>query len=261
MCLISLAWQQHEDYPLVMAANRDEFLARASQEMHFWNSQPHILAGRDLVAGGTWMGFSKHGRFAALTNIRHPDYFKAGQLSRGELIPDYLNAKLSTQQWSQWLKDNHTSYHGFNLIFGDAEGIYYFGSNQPDVVSLEPGIYGLCNADLNTPWPKVQKAQEQMSSWIKSPDLQSLSLLHSTSEVADDTLLPSTGIPIDLERSLSAQKIALPEYGTRTQSGIIVDRQGTLQVTEISIDKGNSKQSFTIEGFWKHAENDANGSV
>lgn len=257
MCLISLAWQQNEQYPLAIAANRDEFLARSTQEMHFWKSQPDILAGRDLVAGGTWMGFSKQGRFAALTNIRHPDYFKAGDFSRGALIPDYLNSGSSTTEWADWLTQNYSKYHGFNLLFGDAAGIYYFGSHQPELVKLEPGIYGLCNADLNTPWPKVTLARQQMSQWIKSPNLDSLYRLHSNDEMAADGCLPSTGIPAELERSLSAQKISLPEYGTRTQSGVAVDSSGTLYVTELSIDKGNSKQSFTIEGFWNVAALDA----
>lgn len=258
MCLISFSWQQHSEYPLVLAANRDEFYARETRPMQFWQPDNNILAGKDMVAGGTWMGFHKNGRFSALTNIRDPAYFKPGQHSRGDLIIDFLNSDLSVKDWGDKLATTYKKFHGFNLIFGDQRELFYFGSHQPVVRLLESGLYGLCNADLDTPWPKVELAKQQLKDWLTQPNLSNLANLHSGTDLADDNLLPVTGVPIKFERSLSAQKIVLAEYGTRAQTGLIITRSGTLKVTEINIDT-DAVQQFTIEDFWKDVSHGANG--
>lgn len=255
MCLISFAWQVHNDRPLVIAANRDEFLKRDSAPLHVW-PQSQVLAGKDLVAGGTWLGFHPNGRFAALTNIRHPDFFKPNELSRGALITDFLGSALTVSQWTYALTKAYKAYSGFNLIYGDSQQLHHFNSATGVARVLTAGVYGLSNADIDTPWPKVVLAKRQMTAWLHRPDFETLACLHSDDSRAADDSLPTTGVTREQERALSAQHIRLPDYATRVQTAAWVTQSGLLRVRETdSLTQAISE--FTIESFWPSVVPDA----
>src|SRR5580658_4635764 len=162
MCLILVAWRVHPEYPFLLAANRDEYHARAAAPAAWW-TEPRILAGRDLTAGGTWLGVARDGRFAALTNFRDPTVAQREAPSRGELVPATLAAKLPAQQRLQQLRASAANYNGFNLIFSDGEQLAVYESVAGEGRLLDPGVYGLSNHLLDTPWPKVQNAKSALS--------------------------------------------------------------------------------------------------
>jgi uncharacterized protein with NRDE domain len=160
MCLILIAWQAHPDYPLVVAANRDEFFARPTAAAAFWPDAPQVLAGRDLEAGGTWLGVSRQRRFAALTNYREGGRQRVDARSRGALVADFLTSRASPVAYLTQLETAAAEYNGFNLVVGDGESLAYYsnrGDGQPRW--LKPGIYGLSNHLLDTPWPKLASAK------------------------------------------------------------------------------------------------------
>ena len=156
MCLIVFAWKLLPDCPLLLAANRDEFFARPAEAAQWWQDQPHIYAGRDLQGGGTWLGMDKQGRFAALTNIRNGADKRPNAPSRGALVANYLRGQQDALTYLKQLAENADQYQGFNLIVGDAEQLFCFSNaDEGGIQQLAPGIYGLSNGALNTPWPKV----------------------------------------------------------------------------------------------------------
>lgn len=251
MCLISFSWQQSEQYPFVLVANRDEFFARPTQAMHFWHDQPDILAGRDLQAGGTWLGVHQAGRFAALTNVRNSKEFGREAKSRGLLVTDFLLSDVTPEQFLQQLHLNARDYNGFNLLVGDGQTLTFYSTVEQQITHLPPGIYGLSNATLDTPWPKVSSARQKLSDWLHLRSTPLIELLHD-SEIVGDELLPDTGIPLEWERGLSAQFIRMSDYGTRCSTAITLDGEGLLTVEErIFSDQGkNDQQAFQIDGFW-----------
>ena len=219
MCLIVFAWQVHPDYPLVVAANRDEYFTRPTLPAHWWHDEPDLLAGRDLLAGGTWMGITRTGRFAALTNYRAPQQAPDGAPSRGSLVRQALNTTTSTSETLNALEQHSHRYAGFNLIISDGLtlGIHESARNTSRI--LNPGIYGLSNHLLDTPWPKVKQARERFTAALSSlPDPHIfLNLLRDTT-LAHDEDLPSTGILFEWERLLSPAFIQAPGYGTRSST-------------------------------------------
>ncbi|MFN4065108.1 hypothetical protein GO613_03025 [Azoarcus communis] len=233
MCLIVLAWQLHPDYPLVVAANRDEFLARPASPAHWWTDAPDLLAGRDLEAGGTWMGLSRNGRFAALTNYRDPSQRREGAPSRGALVRDALQAASDTQATLQSIATRSADYAGFNLLLSDGINLGIHESTTNTIQLLGPGIYGLSNHLLDSSWPKVERARAALSEALHHlPDRAPvLNLLRDTT-AATDAELPSTGVSLEWERWLSPAFIAAPGYGTRCSSLITRDVQGTVCFTE-----------------------------
>jgi uncharacterized protein with NRDE domain len=253
MCLMSFSWQQHKQYPFVLVANRDEFFNRPTQSMHFWQDNPDILAGRDLQAGGTWLGLHRRGRFAALTNVRNPNEQREATTtkSRGLLVTEFLNSHYRPIDFLQQLHDSSTEYNGFNLLVSDGETLAFYSTVDQSVQSLAPGIYGLSNASLDTPWPKVIKARDHLSHWIKEQHKPLIELLHNAEIVSDDQL-PDTGIPLEWERGLSAQFISLPGYGTRCSTAITLNTDGQLSVEEMNFnEQGDAeKQSFQLDSFW-----------
>jgi len=252
MCLISFAWQQDPHYPLILIANRDEFYDRPTAPMARWQDQPDIIAGRDLQQGGTWLGVSRHGRLAAITNYRSGQR-ETDKLSRGALTRDYLASELSAEAWiCQQLPKLHL-YGGFNLILGDSEGLWYCSNRQPGYKKLEAGIYGLSNALLDTPWPKLSRLKQQLGMALQQQDLNEENLLQALAEPQQypDQLLPDTGISMEWERSLSACFIRLEAYGTRASSLISLDNQGRLRFTERSFDYAGvtGQQTLELSGF------------
>ena len=219
MCLIFVAWRVHGDYPLVVAANRDEFFARPTLPAEFWNETPHILAGRDLEGGGTWMGITRSGRFAALTNYRDPAQMRSGVPSRGGLVAGFLAGSESPQAYLDQIASTARECNGYNLIVGDGESLWW-SSNVGEVSrELTPGVYGVSNHLLDTPWPKVGAGKTALSSALDAlPDENSLfELLHDDS-LHPDEHLPQTGVPLDWERLLSAAFVKSPSYGTRSST-------------------------------------------
>lgn len=218
MCLIVWNWQPNSSSPLLVIGNRDEFYARPTQSLHWWGDD--ILAGKDLKGGGTWMGVTKGGKFAALTNYRGSDKQRDEAPSRGKLVVDFLESSISLEGYLEYLSLVADSYNPFNLILYDGIMLKGFESRHNKRVDIEPGVGGLSNADFNSPWPKVEylksnlKSQNYGDSWN---DLKLLELLQN-SKRAPDHLLPKTGVSLDRERVLSSCFVKSSDYGTRSSS-------------------------------------------
>lgn len=248
MCLIALAWQTHPDYPLLVAANRDEFYARPASPARFWEDTPDVLAGRDLKAGGTWLGLTRQGRFAALTNVREPGV-PQGVLSRGLLVADFLTGTTSPLDYLAAVAERGQAFSGFNLIVGDRRQLAFYGNRQGEPVLLQPGIHGLSNATLDTPWPKVRKLKEGFSAALAAgpgPE-QLLNLLYDDAP-AEDADLPDTGVGPVMEKMLSSCFIRSPMYGTRASTAVLVGqhRARFVEQTFTGDDKGE-RSSFEFD--------------
>lgn len=227
MCLIVLAYNVHPRFPLVLAANRDEFHERPTAPAHWWPAAPHIFAGRDLRAGGTWLGITRSGRFAALTNYRDLHRPAKQGPSRGQLVRDALDGTLDLPKTDL--------YEGFNLLHGTMHELRYHNNIVPVDVPLPPGIHGISNALLNTPWPKVERAKETMLHALDRPDVELTDALFALlrDEVrATDERLPDTGLPLDMERAVSPVFIETPGYGTRCSTVVLVDAHGEVRFEE-----------------------------
>ena len=232
MCLIVFAWRPQSATVLRLAANRDEFYARPSAALSQWSDAPGVFAGRDLEAGGTWLGVTAQGRFAALTNIRDPRQ-KVGPRSRGELTADYLLSQISPAAYLDRLMPRATDYAGFNLLVGDTQQLWHFNSREGQARQLESGLYGMSNANLNTPWPKLLRARDALGERIDSMDEDVLELLTDSSQPADH-LLPETGVGLATERLLSSVFIASATYGTRASTVLNLGQNGDWSITERS---------------------------
>ena len=239
MCILFIAVDQHPDYPLIIAANRDEFHARLTQPSHFWKSKPHMLAGKDLQAGGTWLGVAKNGHIAALTNIRAPSKERFDAMTRGELVVNALQYKGSWAVHTQHLKNTATDYNGFNLVYGDWKNLQVFNSHTQEHHALTQGVYGLSNAQLNTPWPKTQQGVNALNALCQSKQplvVEQLFAILSDPTQASDETLPDTGIAKPWEKMLSSIFIKSPDYGTRCSTVITVDHHHALNWEERSYD-------------------------
>jgi len=233
VCLIALAWKVRGHLPLVVAANRDEWRERPARPAHWWTDRPAILAGRDLQAGGTWMGVTREGRFAAVTNFRDPSDKRSTARSRGELVTDFLAGTESAARFLSNLSARDHEYNGFNLLVGDGVSLLYYGSREGHVRSLAPGVYGLSNHLLDEPWPKVTLARREMQAAIEEPDpAPRLFEMLSSTGVAPDVQLPHTGVGPDWERRLSAALITGADYGTRCSTVLAIDPDGTTTFEE-----------------------------
>lgn len=239
MCLIVLAWRPGHAQPLLLAANRDEFYERPSQPLAEWPDMPGVLAGRDLQAGGTWLGVGPGGRFAALTNIRDPGQAQDGR-SRGELPVAFLTGNHSVEDFLHDLHERRRHYSGFNLLLGDSQQLWHFNSLKGRATALTEGVYGLSNADLDTPWPKLQRAKHALQNGLNTPHSQMLLELLADSTRAADADLPQTGIGLSGERLLSSAFIASPTYGTRASTALIVNADGSRLLTERSFGSNGS---------------------
>lgn len=239
MCVLAFAWNAHATLPLVLAGNRDEFHARPTAAADWWTEHPDVVAGRDLQAGGTWMGATRTGRFAVVTNFREPDG-DTGDRSRGDLVREFLVAARSPTDWSRDV--DTAAYGGFNLIFGEVLGerpqLHFLSNRVPGPTPLPPGIYGLSNHGLDTPWPKLVRARDGLRDCLAAddPDLDDLfDVLGDRRQAADDAL-PETGVPYDWEKLLSAVFITSPVYGTRSSTVISFATDGTGMLEERAFD-------------------------
>ncbi|KAF1029835.1 MAG: hypothetical protein GAK40_00305 [Burkholderia plantarii] len=237
MCLIVFDWQPEatEGPVLTLAANREEFFRRTSAPLAWWEDRPGVLAGRDLEGGGTWLGVSRSGRFAALTNYRAPFDIRAGAPTRGKLVSDFLGgANVAPLDYLAGIASTAAIYNGFNLLVGDCRrrelAWYCNRPAEPDTpvaapVLVEPGVHGLSNARFDTPWPKVVHKRTGLGTLLTDdalPSLDALIDLMRDTRVADDDVLPRTGIALERERALSAAFIETPEYGTRSTTALRV---------------------------------------
>ncbi|MGS7249974.1 hypothetical protein HG549_24535 [Pseudomonas sp. SK] len=233
MCLIVFAWRPGHALPLVVAANRDEFYARPTQALAAWEDAPGVYAGRDLEAGGTWLGVGPQGRFAALTNIRDPRQ-PLGPRSRGELVAAYLQAELGVEAYLDQVASRSDQYSGFNLLVGDGRQLGYLHAREAAPRLLEAGVYGLSNAGLDTPWPKLVKARSGLQGLLETADPQRLLALLADAEPAPEGELPETGVGLATEKLLSSVFIASQNYGTRASTVLLVDDQGRRRLVERS---------------------------
>ncbi|SHL36458.1 NRDE family protein [Phytopseudomonas punonensis] len=233
MCLIVLAWRPGHALPLVVAANRDEFYARPTATMAEWAETPGLIAGRDLQAGGTWLGIGPDGRFAALTNIRDPQA-EQGSRSRGELPLRFLQGNQNPEVFLNELRREAAEYSGFNLLVGDRGALWHFNSQSGQAQALPPGIHGVSNAGLDTPWPKLRQAKAALAEALKAANEESLFALLADPRRPDDAALPDTGVGLDLERLLGSVFITSPTYGTRASTLLFTCADGKRCIIERS---------------------------
>ncbi len=249
MCLILFAYKVHPAYRLILAANRDEFYDRPSQPADFWPKHPQVLGGVDLQEGGAWLGVTRTGKFAAVTNYRDPASWRDNAPSRGKLVSRYLTGYSDARAYVDKISKRAGDYNGFNLLVGDGEDLCIY-SNRGALQKLSPGIYGLSNALLNTPWPKIRRGKKMLKAAL---DLKGVALTEALfAMLADrhlppDNQLPDTGVNSEWERILSAMFITSPVYGTRTSTLLLIRKNKRIQVIEKSFN--GEKEPWLVSRF------------
>lgn len=236
MCLILFAHNLCADLPLVLLANRDEYLARPTLPAAPWPGTAGMVAGRDLAGGGTWLGVGRAGRWAAITNVREGERTPAGAPSRGWLVRDFLQGDASPADFAAQLVARMAGYAGFNLLLGHYSGVWYVSNRGPAPVRLAPGLYGLSNGRLDTPWPKVERGKAALAALLEAshPEVEQGFRILADRDVFPDHHLPATGVPLEWERALSATFIATPTYGTRCSTILLGTAGGESLFTERS---------------------------
>lgn len=252
MCLIAFAIDSHPRYSLVLMANRDEFLSRETEPACFWPDAPHLLAGRDRQAGGTWLGVTAAGKLAAITNYRDPRSQVIDPPSRGLLVADYLrDESMTPADLLTHLRKHGNSYDGFNLIYGTSGELHYFTNRGGSSGPVSAGIHGLSNHLLDTRWPKLVAAKDRLAEILHQPRLQPadlLGLMVDPTPFADE-LLPDTGIGPEFERFLSPIFIQGDRYATRSTTALLVSRSGEVTFSELCHDVskgGGTSRCFTF---------------
>lgn len=240
MCLVVFAWAARSDVRLLVAANRDEFLRRPTARAAFWPGASGLLAGRDLEAGGTWLGVTRTGRVAFLTNHRDPRSYRDGAPSRGALVAEFLKGEESPGGFLKRKEEEAPLYNGFHLVVSDLAELWYLTNTGGPPRRLEPGLHGLSNGPLDDPWPKTRRSVGRLADVLKGtgppPPSSLLDLLADRSRVPDDAL-PSTGVPLEWERLLSSVFIESESYGTRSSTAVVVSG-GALRFVERTFDSG-----------------------
>lgn len=255
MCLLLMAIRAHPRYKAIFAANRDEFYDRPTAQAAFWADAPQVLAGRDLRAGGTWMGITRSGRIAAVTNYRDPLTHRAEALSRGHLVSEYLRGKETPQSYIERLAERWHQYNGFNLVLGDREALFWCSNRAAKEMALGPGIYGLSNRLLDTSWPKTERGKAGLKDLVDEEaelNPEGIFALLSDRREAEEASLPDTGVGLPLERVLSPIFIASPGYGTRSSTILVVDQGNRVTFLErtfptVSARPDTVKYEFPIE--------------
>ena len=244
MCLILFAWQTHPRYPLIVAANRDEFHQRPAAAADFWHEQPDLLAGRDLEAGGTWLGLTRSGRFAAITNYREsPVPGSSLERSRGDLVRNYLEQTSEPMAYARGLTGQASEYRGFNLLMGAGDSLVYASNRDGAPVEVERGVHGLSNHLLDTDWPKVRSGRERLDELIREDSVSTSSLL----ALLTDRAMTPGDFPENLEEDLVQRELAnhyfivSPVYGTRCSTVVLVDRDGSAEFVERQFDTAGTE--------------------
>lgn len=245
MCLILVAFKTVPDYPLLIAANRDEFHARPAQKADWWPDDADILGGRDLQAGGTWLAVHRGGKFAAVTNYRDADASKRSKRSRGHLVSDFLQGTLGPKEYIQTLSGD--DFAGFNLLVSDGRSLAYVSNRSATHGELAPGVYGLSNATLDTPWEKVERSRSRLQELIESGNVNESTLLRVLADPQKGPVdeVCSSRLPFATAHAITAPFIVLPEYGTRCSTVVLVDQQAKWSLTErrFAADGSNSGES------------------
>jgi len=236
MCLIAFSYKTHPKYKLILAANRDEFYERPTRVAKFWvdENQPNILAGKDLKAKGTWMGISKTGKWGALTNYRDPSNIRESAPTRGTLVLDFLKSGQTPEAYLENLKSNSEQFNGFNILVYEGNELLHYSNESDEITELKPGIHGVSNALLNTSWPKLHNAKNELDRITSSENFEKEELfsLLKNPERAPDNQLPSTGIPYEWEKAISSIFIKTDNYGTRCSTLLMIDYEGNAEFIE-----------------------------
>lgn len=256
MCLIAFSYKQHPKYDLVFAANRDENYDRPTRRAQFWDKHPHILAGKDLKAGGTWMGITKDGQFSATTNYRDTAIEKKEPPSRGHLVLDYLKSDGNPEQYLREVDQSAEQYMGFNLLAGTVDQLAYYSNQQREIQLLDSGLYALSNHLLDTPWPKVRWAKSELDKIIRQGIISEETLfdLLADDREAPESELPDTGIPNDIEKKVSPIFIKSDGYGTRCSTVLLIDKGGQVKFSERRFKPGTqdivdeNRYEFFVDG-------------
>jgi uncharacterized protein with NRDE domain len=242
MCLILIANDVHPRYRLVVAANRDEFYERPTARAEWWQDLPGLLGGRDLQSGGTWMGVTRSGRFAAVTNFREPGAMRDDAPSRGGLVLGALTTPSSLDDHLAQVASEGDRYNGFNLLASDDGGLWvYSNRHEAPPRPIGEGVFGISNHLFDTPWPKVVNGREQLTEALEFEGnalVAALLSLLADREVPPDDELPDTGIGVDFERVLGSSFIASPAYGTRASYAVLFDRDDEVTFVEQSFERG-----------------------
>lgn len=234
MCLLFLSIDNHPDYKLILAGNRDEFYNRKAAAAQFWDDNENILGGRDLVAGGTWLAMTRQGRLGMVTNYRDPQNIKVKAPSRGHLVSDFLISEDSPEKYLNRVSAKGKMYNGFNLIVGYKNDLWYYSNYRDGVEKLAPGFYGLSNHLLETAWPKVARGKERIRPLIEGAVIDPEKVLDALYDdyIAEDNVLPATGLPLAQERALSSMFIKMEGYGSRCSTVILIDKADQVLFTE-----------------------------
>ena len=255
MCLLVFAFKVHPAYKLILAANRDEFYERPTAPAKFWDDNPNLLAGKDLKAGGTWLGITRYGKIAAITNYRDPSSIKENAPSRGKILSHYLLGSEDPVAYLERLLKKADLYNGFNLILGDRDDLFWYSNRGEGYHRLSAGLYGLSNHLLDTPWPKISSSKEALSDLLsneQNPSPETLFRLLADRTIPDDSRLPSTGVGIEWERILSPIFIVSSNYGTRSSTILFIDRHDHVSFYERTFNPADnhvsdSNHTFDIE--------------
>lgn len=255
MCIILVAHHAHNEYPLVLAANRDEAYSRPAAAAGFWPDQPLLFAGRDLELSGTWLGLNRDGRIAAVTNFREGTKFARAPRSRGALVAEYLTGTEPASGYLERVRREADQYNGFILLAGDLDALYWYSNRGPEPQRIAPGVHGLSNHLLNTPWPKIRRSRQVVQALLHAPEAElaaSLFALLADRSTAPDDELPDTGVGIERERELSPLFIAGDRYGTRASTVVLVHRDGAVLFAEKSFGPagapvGDVEERFRID--------------
>jgi len=244
VCVLAFAWKTDPEYPLIFVSNRDEYHSRPSKSLERWPNTS-VYAPRDLKGGGTWLGFTADGRWAAITNFRDGIKQIEKPISRGILVKDFLLSSASPKQYAEEISHKVQTFNGFNLLVGDIESIEYISNRRESdhvfaETLTEPGIYTLSNHLLNTPWPKTVSLRETFTKALvqnETVDLRDYIELLQSTETYDQERLPNTGIPSELEQKLSPIFIVGNEYGTRSSTVMKFNkREHSIQILEVQYD-------------------------
>jgi len=249
MCLIVIAFKTATDYPLLVAANRDEFHARPAHAADWWADDKDIVGGRDLQAGGTWLGLHRSGRFAAITNYRDAAPTRRGKRSRGLLVKEFLQNTLAPLDYLERIDGD--SYAGFNLLVSDGQTLASLSNRDSMARDLSAGVYGLSNATLDTPWEKVERSKRALHALLADDAVNETSLLRllADTEKGPAREVTSDHLPFATAHAITAPFIVLPEYGTRCSTIVMTDQHGRWSLTERRFDQagektGESRYSF-----------------
>jgi uncharacterized protein with NRDE domain len=243
MCLLALAWKAHPDHSLILAGNRDERHARASVPAGFWEEAPEVLGGRDLEAGGTWLGVTGAGRYAVVTNYREGLNPAKAARSRGALPADFLKSRITPEAYLRQIQATAGQYGGFSLVVGDRESLWYFANRGGAAPApLAAGVHALSNHLMDTPWPKVQLAKSRLKLLLDTGAVTSDALFRMLADrTPADSGLPDTGIGADLERRVSAAFVQHPVYGTRCSTLVFMERAGGMRFAERRFDAAGTE--------------------